>query len=213
MWSWHVPTGDSRVRALRADDTAAAAELLAASHAGYPAFSHLWPDPGTRRRAVLPFLRATARDAAALGASEVAEEGQGIVAVALWLPPGTFPWSRRRQLRAVPSLLRTALAAPRRSPAFARLGPAAAGTAPRGSYWYLEALGVHPSAQRRGWGQRVLQPGLERADAAGLPCYVETSEPANADFYCRLGFEVAAPRLEHLPGGPAYTGLRRPPQA
>jgi ribosomal protein S18 acetylase RimI-like enzyme len=95
---------------------------------------------------------------------------------------------------------------------FARLGAAAAATAPRESCWYLEALGVHPRVQRRGWGRRVLEPGLRRADDAGLPCYVETSDPGNRGFYVSLGFEVSAPHLEHLPGGPGYIGMRRAPK-
>jgi ribosomal protein S18 acetylase RimI-like enzyme len=165
-----------------------------------------------RRRALAPFLWAATEDAAGLGASEVAWDAHGIVAVALWLPPGSFPWTWLRQARAAPALLRTGLAAPRAVAAFARLGAAAAAAAPQDAHWHLEALGVHRRGQRRGWGSRVLQPGLDRADAAGLACYLETSDPANAGFYGRLGFEVVAPHLDHLAGGPRYTGMRRPPR-
>lgn len=207
-----MAAGEEPVRALQRGDTAAVGELLAASHARYPAFGHLWPDSAARRRALTPFLRAAASDAAGLQASDIGTDARGIVAVALWLPPGSFPWSPIRQARALPALLRTALAAPRAAASFARLGAAAARTAPGEAHWYLEALGVHPRAQRRGWGQRVIGPGLQRADADGLPCYVETSDPANVDFYNHLGFEVAAPTLNHLPHGPAYIGMRRPPR-
>lgn len=207
-----MEAGERLVRTLRRGDTAAAGELLAASHARYPAFVHLWPDPAVRRSALTPFLRAAARDASGLRASDMGTDAQGIVAVALWLPPGRFPWSPIRQARALPALLRTAMAAPRVAASFARLGAAAARTAPGEPHWYLEALGVHPRAQRRGWGQGVIGPGLQRADADGLPCYVETSDTANVDFYHHFGFEVVAPTLNHLPHGPAYTGLRRTPR-
>ena len=186
--------------------------MLAASHARYPAFGHLWPDPAVRHRALMPFLQAAATDAAGLGASVVGTDAGGMVAVALWLPPGSFPWSPVRQARALPALLRTALAAPRAAASFARLGAAAGRTAPGERHWYLETLGVHPRAQRRGWGQRLLGPGLRRADADELPCYLETSDPANVDYYDCLGFEVVASTLDHLPHGPAYIGMRRPPR-
>ena len=194
---------------LGVSDVPAATAVLAASHADYPAFCHVWPDPAIRRRALLPFLWSSVSDAAALGAGTVARDGDGVLAVALWLPPGAFPWSSARKLRAAPALLRTALAAPRSFPVFARIGTAAEKTHPGEPHWYLEALGVHPRAQRRGWGQRVLRPGLDRADAAGLACYVETSDPANEEFYRHLGFEVVAPRLQHLPAGPPYLGMHR----
>ena len=193
-------------------EAAAAAALLAASHAEYPAFRHVFPDAAARRRALLPFLRASAADAAAFSASTAGRDRDGMVAVALWLPPGAFPWSVTRKVRAAPAFLRTAMAAPRSFRSFARIGAAAEKTHPSEPHWYLESLGVHPRAQRRGRGRRVLRPGLERADADGLPCYVETSDPANEEFYRRLGFEVVAPRLEHLPGGPPYLGMWRPPQ-
>ncbi|RBY77605.1 GNAT family N-acetyltransferase [Geodermatophilus sp. TF02-6] len=200
-----------RVGPLGPADVDAAVAVLAASHADYPAFRHVWPRPQVRARALRPFLRASVADAAALSASTVGRDRDGVLAVALWLPPGAFPWSTARKLRAAPALLRTALAAPRSAPAFARIGSSAERTHPGEPSWYLETLGVHPRAQRQGWGQRVLRPGLERADREGRACYVETSDPANERFYRSLGFEVVAPRLEHLPGGPPYLGLRRPP--
>lgn len=203
-----APT-EATVRPLRRGDLAETTAVLCASHADYPAFGHLWPNPAVRARALAPFLRASTADAAALQASAVAGDEEGMVAVALWLPPGAFPWSPARKARATPALARTALAAPRAFPAFVQLGAAAERTHPSDPHWHLQALGVHPRAQHRGWGQRVLRPGLERADATGLACYLETSDPANEQFYRRLGFTLVAPRLEHLPGGPPYIGMRR----
>ncbi len=205
--------GDAAVGLLDRAGVVPATDVLAASHADYPAFAHVWPRPVVRRRALRPFLRASVADAARLGHSTVGQEGERVVAVALWLAPGAFPWSPARKLRALGGLLRTAAAAPRAFPAFARIGAAAERTHPAGAHWYLETLGVHPAAQGRGWGRTVLQPGLERADAEGLACYVETSDPANEAFYRRLGFDLVAPRLEHLPGGPPYLGMLRGPQA
>jgi GNAT superfamily N-acetyltransferase len=58
--------------------------------------------------------------------------------------------------------------------------------------WYLSILGVHPSAQGRGIGARLLQPTLEEASAAGACSYVETFEPRNNNFYRRAGFDWLA---------------------
>jgi len=200
-----------RLETLRPADARAAGRLLSASHGDYPAFRHLYPDPEVRRRALVPFLTASAADAVRFGASTAAWDRGAIVGVALWLPPGGFPWSMRRKLRATSALLRTALAAPRSFPAFAHVGAAAEKVHPREPHWYLEALGVHPRCHGRGVGTALMAGGLARADADRLPCYLETSDPANEPFYRRLGFEVVAPHLEHVTGGPPYLGLRREP--
>jgi ribosomal protein S18 acetylase RimI-like enzyme len=200
------------VRPLVAADVAEVTRLLVRSHADYPARRAVWPGRRTRMRALTPFTRATVADAAAWGAGSVGVEGGSIRAAAVWLPPGAFPWTARRKLRATPALLRTALAAPTAFGRFAGIGAAAERAHPTAAHWYLETLGVEPTAQGRGWGRRVLGPRLEWADAQGLPCYVETSDPANEAFYRGQGFEVVAPRLEHLPGGPPYLGMLRPPR-
>jgi ribosomal protein S18 acetylase RimI-like enzyme len=191
----------------------AAGALLTASHADYPAFRHVYPAPDARRRALLPFMTASAADAAAIGGSFGAWDGQGLVGAALWLPPAAFPWSAWRKLKATPRLLRTAMAAPGSFRAFAQIGTAAEKVHPHEPHWYLEALGVHPRGQGQGVGTGLMDLGLRRADADGLPCYLETSDPGNEAFYRRLGFEVTEPRLEHLPGGPPYLGMRRAPRA
>lgn len=56
--------------------------------------------------------------------------------------------------------------------------------------WYLSIVGVAPHAQGRGLGQRLLDPTLAEADAAGAECYLETFSRRNGRFYERLGFRT-----------------------
>ncbi|MGI8440515.1 MAG: GNAT family N-acetyltransferase [Thermoleophilaceae bacterium] len=205
-------SGQIRVEPLRREDAPAAGALLAASHADYPAFRHVFPDGAQRQRVLVPFLTASATDAAAFGVSTSVWDGERLLGVALWLPPGTFPWSARRKLRAAPVLTRAALAAPRSFGAFARIGAAAEKGHPQEPHWSLQALGVHPRLQGQGSGRQLMLPALRSADADGLPCYVETSDPSNEGFYSRRGFEVVEPSLEYLPSGPRYMRLRRAAQ-
>jgi ribosomal protein S18 acetylase RimI-like enzyme len=206
-----IDTRAIRLRSLRTADARAAGRLLGASHGEYPAFRHVYPAPEVRRRALVPFMTASAADAARFDASTAAWDRHVLVGVALWLPPGAFPWSARRKLRATPALARTALASPRSFPVFARIGAAVDRVHPQEPHWYLEALGVHPRCHGRGIGTALMAVGLRRADDDGLPCYLETSDPANEAFYRRLGFEVVKARLEHIAGGPPYLGMRRAP--
>lgn len=57
-------------------------------------------------------------------------------------------------------------------------------------HWYLMILGVDPSFQGQGVGGALIAPTLSRADADGLPCYLETSKERNLIFYRKHGFEV-----------------------
>ena len=57
--------------------------------------------------------------------------------------------------------------------------------------WYLGVLGVDPPMHGQGWGLRLMQPILERADAEGLPISLETMRERNVAFYGTRGFQVA----------------------
>ena len=187
--------------------------VFAASHGRYPTFAHVFPDPGQRARALRVFFTATVRDALAAGRVEAAVAGGRLLGVAVWLPPGAFPWSAGRQLRAAPAMLRVLAAAPRRFPAFARLGANAARLHPRDRHWNLETMGIVPDAQGRGVGTRLLAPGLDRADRDGLACYLTTARRENLRFYGRLGFQVEHDALHLAPDGPTSWGMRRLPRA
>jgi GNAT superfamily N-acetyltransferase len=203
------PHGDDAVVTLRRREHREAADVLVDSHGDYPAFRYVFP-AGRRRRALRPFLEATVRDACSSGVVDAVRHEGRIAGVAVWLPPGGYPWSPRRQVLALPAMLRTALAAPASFRTFAALGAHAAAAHPRDRHWYLVALGVRHEFHGRGLGSALLAPGLRRADADRLDVYVETSDPANLPFYARYGFAVVEPALQLLPGGPPYAALRRP---
>ncbi|WP_205650232.1 GNAT family N-acetyltransferase [Actinoplanes solisilvae] len=61
---------------------------------------------------------------------------------------------------------------------------------PAEPFWYLGVLGTHPDHTGRRWAQAVMHAGLDRAAADGLPAVLETSNPANVEFYRRAGWRV-----------------------
>jgi GNAT superfamily N-acetyltransferase len=63
---------------------------------------------------------------------------------------------------------------------------------PDESHWTLQYLGVRQRAQARGVGATAVAPGLERCDAAGLPCALVSTNARNVPFYERHGFDVVA---------------------
>ena len=188
-----------------------AGEVLAKAFYDDPHWS--WVFPGEARRAqVMPWFMATlAKYCRRHGeAYTTAGEVQG---AALWIAPGRYSQSALAMMLSGLALVPL------------KFGPAAFGrlassldcyerlrkrdVPPR--HWYLPTLGVDPSRQGQGIGGALLRPGLARADAEGLWCYLETEKEKNLPFYQRHGFEVAAEG--GLPkAGPHFWTMRRKPQ-
>jgi len=59
---------------------------------------------------------------------------------------------------------------------------------PREPHWYLPLIGVEPARQGKGLGAALMQVALARCDAAGLPAYLESTNPRNRPLYERHGF-------------------------
>ena len=74
--------------------------------------------------------------------------------------------------------------------------------------WRLGGIAVEPAEQGRGHGSALVRHGLDRADAAGLPVLLLTSNPANVAFYERHGFAVAAERRLPEAGPPGWAMVR-----
>jgi ribosomal protein S18 acetylase RimI-like enzyme len=196
------------IRTLEPWRYAEAGQVLARAFLDDPLWIWLVPDADARRRR-LPWLfeRALAdlRDATI----ETAEEP--LAGVATWIPPAT-------EVPAPP--LRTVVGAlARLRGGFGRLvhyGREASkleqevGAAVS---WRLGGIGVDPAAQGRGIGSALVRSGLARADAAGAPVVLLTSNPANVAFYERHGFEVAAERRLPAAGPPGWAMVRQPQPA
>jgi ribosomal protein S18 acetylase RimI-like enzyme len=80
----------------------------------------------------------------------------------------------------------------------------------RPDHWWVMVLGVAPEAQGKGLARALLDPVMQRADAAGQQCYLETANPTNIAFYKRIGFEQIT-ELVHEPSGVHLYTFRRDP--
>jgi ribosomal protein S18 acetylase RimI-like enzyme len=201
-----------RIGILSPRQARAAGAILARSHAEYPSFRHLFPNPERRARALAATFTGIARDAARLGSAygAVGDDGE-LHGVAIWLAPGRFPWSAWRQLRGAPWMLSVLRADPASFRAFMKTGANGARLHPAYPHWYLETMGVGPAVQRQGLGGRLLEPVLRIADRDRVDCHLETADPRNADYYARHGFVVENEALQLVPNGPAHIAMRRRP--
>lgn len=75
---------------------------------------------------------------------------------------------------------------------------------------YLFTIGVRPRAQGKGLGRALIAPVLAACDRAGLPAYLENSNPANRGFYGACGFERSGWIEPELGAPPLEAMLRQP---
>jgi ribosomal protein S18 acetylase RimI-like enzyme len=182
-----------------------ASDVLARAFRDDPAWVWLIPDAAKRER-LLPWLFRVGFDVTT--ADVYVTPGQ-VLGAARWLSPGRPPMRIAATLKAMaatPFKLGIATAP------FLAYGRAVeqmrADTMP-GPHWYLAGIGVDPSAQRRGIGAALLQPGLAGASEAGLPAVLLTNNEANLHFYESHGFAVE--REGRTPeGGPRAWAMVKP---
>ncbi|GAA5977872.1 hypothetical protein JCM10908_005128 [Rhodotorula pacifica] len=80
-------------------------------------------------------------------------------------------------------------------------------------FYHLEILAVAPEAQRRGFGQALLESVLATADEENLPVYLEASA-VGTGLYRKHGFVDCAERASCGPEGAiSVLPMRRPPRA
>jgi len=132
-------------------------------------------------------------------------------AVAVWIPPDGTELTDHGTA-AVERLVRSALE-PAAVRAIFELWERFESNHPRAeSHAYLSLLATHPDHRGKGIGQRLLAETLETWDAAGLPAYLESTNPGNDHRYERAGFRRIGGFRSVLDDAPIST-MWRPPQA
>ena len=187
-----------------------AAEVLTLAFQHDPISCYVFPEEARRGRVLRWMFHCHLRYGLRYGQVYTTAEVDG---VAIWLPPGQTTQTLWRLLRTgtMPVPLRFGWSACRRSLAFLGIITTWHRDYTPDAHWYLFYVGVTPEQQGRGIGSALLHPVLARADAAALPCYLETGVARNLGFYERHGFQVVAEGM--LPqGGPRLWAMRREPR-
>jgi len=144
----------------------------------------------------------------ARGGVEVACDGSGIGAAALWDPPNEWQETRWAQLAMTPTFIRVFGARSMRGRAVQELMKR---VHPEEPHWYLGVIGSDPSVRGKGFGQVLMQSRLHRVDAEHAPAYLESTKSENIPYYQRFGFEVTDEIV--LPeGGPTMWPMWRSPR-
>jgi GNAT superfamily N-acetyltransferase len=200
-----MATGTS-VRKATLADTPRLAQALASAFQDDPVIAWIFPDEQRRRGVLPPFMEFRLRRLAFH--DEVWMTAGGAAAAVLLPPPGRWQLSRPQQLRLLPALVR--FLGRRTASVLGGLDRREQRHPQDPPHWYLFILGTEPAAQGQGLGSALLDQGLARVDADGMPAYLESSSERNLALYGRHGFEVTSEVA--IPGGPRIWPMWREPR-
>jgi ribosomal protein S18 acetylase RimI-like enzyme len=184
-----------------------AAEALSAAFMDDPLQSYTFPDPDERRRLSPSHFLALLKYG--LLAGEVLTSAEPGAGAAVWLPPDvthTDAMMAASGLARLDALIGDAPA--RRFGGVIGFAEPLHRDAMPEPHWYVMVIGVAPAFQGQGLGRALLQANLDRAEADGVPCYLETTQPKNVTFYQRLGFRVLREAVEPESGLTIWTFRR-----
>ncbi|MFD0903860.1 GNAT family N-acetyltransferase [Actinomadura sediminis] len=195
-----MPNADAAVRPATREDVPAAVRTLSRAFADYAFTRHVIAADRHEER-VREFqdllLRRVGMEYGRVWVSD------DVRAVAVWTTPDADPAPAFAELGP-----RMAELAGDRAEAYAAAEAAVGPFRPAEPVWFLATVGVDPDAQGRGLGAAVVRPGVEAAERAGHPAFLETSSERNVKFYERLGFTTTA-KVDLPDGGPRTWCMRR----
>ena len=190
-----------QIRKVEEAETGRAVSVQVMAFSADPIMRWLWPDSHDYLRHYPAFVRGFGGRAFENGTAHVSEDFSG---GALWLPPGVG--ANDDELEAI---LEETVPEPVRSEIFSMLEQLAE-LHPKEPHWHLAFIGADPAHRGKGIGAALLTHALERIDAEGLHCYLESSNPRNISLYQRHGFELV--REIHVGGSPPGFPMIRVPR-
>lgn len=214
-----LPSHGSRPATL--DDVDEMTRILTSAFFEDPVWGPAFPDRATRQQVAsaywrfmvgeaLRFPETQVLDRAPDSESHPATSGNGgaLRAVSIWYPPGADEISIEA-LPAYEALVGGLLSADAVI-ALEQVGAQFADARPSEPHAYLTLLGVAPEARGGGYGMALLRTALARYDDAGIPTYLESSNPANDARYEKLGYRPHS--LVELASGACVQTYWREPQ-
>ena len=134
---------------------------------------------------------------------------EGNTATSVWIPPNETEFSQEQEAAIEPLLVEI-------------LGPGASRVLqavemfdqahPRGvPHFYLSLLATGKEHRGHAYGLRLMAENLRQIDDAGMPSYLEATNPVNVPLYMRYGFEVLG-SFTVPDGGPEVFTMWRDPQ-
>jgi ribosomal protein S18 acetylase RimI-like enzyme len=189
-------------RRATADDAAAITTTIALAFASDPTWAPALRLGAANDNHVLPFWRYFVEGALRFDLSTVIDGDNGeIAAAALWIAPGE-PELSHDQEAGLTTLIEEALDSAGAASMFELWNRFDANHPAGPPHGYLSMLAAHPDHRGRGIAQGLLGESLAEFDRAGIPTFLESSNPANNHRYVRAGYDPVGEILAPSSGAP-----------
>ncbi|MCG8915161.1 hypothetical protein L6E12_05075 [Actinokineospora sp. PR83] len=200
-------TAARTIRPAGPEDTDRLCGLLAEAFQDDPLTAWILPDPAERAAALPAFFRVFVDLSLAHGGVLVGGVGGDFAAVLLYLSPAGWEEAQERDedvQRRLAEAVGSGTAA-----LFTILAMQAAHHPSEEPQYYASFGAVRPGEQQGGWMTEMLGLLVDRADAEGVPTYVEASSPGGYAVSLRNGFAPLGAEIR-LPDGPVLRPMWRP---
>ena len=175
-------------------DTVPLSQSLARAFYDDPVFAHFLPDDATRLKKLERVMAILFKLGLPHGACYTTDNYESIT---LWRPPNEWDVSIWAYIVNGPALLSTFGGGVGR--VLSTLGMMEK-VHPHEPHWYLQTIGTDPKFQGKGYGGVIMRDRLAAVDAAGQPCYLESSKDTNIPIYQSFGFKLTGEM--QVPDGP-----------
>ncbi len=172
------------------DNTESVIEALVRAFNNYPLFRHYFPNKTNREKISYYFLSFLVYSGIKYG--EVYATSSNLEGIVIWMPSNNHPVTFWKALRSVP--LSKIFGIGRYGGSKMRhfndyIDSVHQRTAPF-KHWFLQAIGIVPKFQGKGYASLLIKPMLSRIDKEKLACYLETIDEKNVEIYQHFGFEI-----------------------
>jgi ribosomal protein S18 acetylase RimI-like enzyme len=166
-----------------------AQDTLVQAFADDPVAVHLFPDASKRPAGMAHIFQMALRYGEKHGRVDIIKPAG---AVAVWIRPEQSKpgWTRLVRAGCLATPFIVGWSATRRMMRFQHFIEGRRLRTLEVPHWYLFCVGVRPNQQGQRLGAALIRHGLKRAQAADIPCYLETANARNLAFYEKLGFRV-----------------------
>jgi ribosomal protein S18 acetylase RimI-like enzyme len=196
-------------RLLALADVEPAAQVIAQAFVDDPLCAFMLPFKKTRIKTLVKFFRVYGE--LSIPMQRAFGAGDPLLGVAYWIAPGQADLSIGLKSigKLLPLLFTSYPVGFVRARAILRQTDALHQKYAPMPHFYLDNIGVLPSARGQGIASRLIRPFLEMADAQNVIAYTDTVTPANVGLYQHFGFECV--EESPIPGtGVTVWALRRP---
>jgi ribosomal protein S18 acetylase RimI-like enzyme len=169
--------------------TVVAAEILATAFQNDPMYRYVIPNDEKRQRNLIWLMGRVIQYSLLYGRVYMTSANEGVIC---WLPPGRAKLTTAGIIRTglFTIVLRFGVSAYRRFDDNMEYTNKIHNSHAPNPHWYLWAIGVNPTHQGKGVGGKLLTPILSLSSHDGTPCYLETHNEKNIQFYEKHGFKI-----------------------